>query len=167
MNEFSRIYDLSLITSFDQREKIKASPSELEALAKRLLVVSVENFECEFIIAQEAHDGMFSVDGTFRATVTQSCGVTLAPVREIINEPVHIKIRLEENEHVDENDDYLSEEDDIEYVTHTKVDIGDLMAQYLALSLNPFPRAEGASLEDLGVTSPSGPFADLLKLKKT
>ena len=162
MNEFSRIYDLSLPAVFQGRQKIQATPEECQALAKRFLIVEIQSFDADFMITPGTQDDSFAVDGTIRATLTQSCGVTLTPVQEMIDEPVHIKIRIDQ---ADEDEDFDSE-DDVEHLTSTKVDLGELMAQYLSLSLNPFPRAEGAMVEEQGKHTPSGPLADLVKLKK-
>lgn len=144
MTEFSRVYDLSLSSVFVGQQVIKASPSECDDLAKRFRIVNIEHINADFRLFHDTEDQCFRLKGTLEAKVTQASVISLTPVVEIIRTPIHIKIRLGEASF--EEDDTM---EDIEYVSTTKVDIGELVAQYLSLSMNPYPKTADEKKREL------------------
>src|SRR5690606_22661187 len=98
--------------------------------------------------------------GEFSADVVQTCVVTLEPV------PSHISGSFEtffSEDGVDPDSevdfDHDNDEDLPELIENGKIDVGELVSQYLSLELDPFPRLPGASLggkqgESLGKTNP-------------
>ena len=58
-------------------------------------------------------------------------------------------------------------EDDFEYSTLDEIDLGELTAQYLSLSLNPYPRAPDSDASKIleKFQDKENPFAILEKLK--
>ncbi len=176
MTEFSRIYDLSLPSALMQMQKIIATPEECEALARRFHILAVKDVSAEFKILHDQEEGCFKIDGRLKGSVIQASIVSQSPVEELIEEVLHIKIRLlAPDEDYDENiiDELDDLSEDIEYIKEGKVDVGELVAQYLALSLNPYPRNEGESLgdnshhEDEGENEKRNPFDILSTLKKS
>lgn len=117
-------------------------------------------------------NGRVDVTGKLGATVTQSCVVSLAPVRTRIEDTVQ---RRFVTELPDPGDDYQMGEDEetVELLGKT-IDLGAILVEDLALALPPFPRADDAQLETRHFTAPghtpmsdddAKPFAALAALK--
>jgi hypothetical protein len=148
MTEFSRIYDLSLSTVFVGPQSITASIEECHALARRFRILGIDSLNADFRLFHDTEDQCFRLKGTLESTLTQSSVISLTPVTEVIRAPLHVKIRLgETSQHDDENLDDI-DDIDVEYVSHTKVDIGEIIAQYLSLSMDPYPKTNDEKKRD-------------------
>lgn len=159
MSEFSRIYDLSLSSTLKQKYHIYATEEERRALAKRFNIPTIERLEADFSITPDEEGQIFQVMGILSAYIVQQCSVTSNAVDETIDTSLRIKICLGQ-----ETENCALDEEDIEYSQNGKVDLGELMAQYLSLAMEPFPRhPSGATLETEGVLRP---FDTLRSLKK-
>ncbi|PWE33963.1 hypothetical protein DDZ14_02020 [Maritimibacter sp. 55A14] len=107
------------------------------------------------------------------ATVTQACVVTLAPVTTRIDVPVR-RLYLAQMEDPGSGEVEMPEDDTREPLPE-EIDLEALMLEALALAIPPYPRAEGAAL-DQAIFAPRGaepltdeamrPFAGLAGLKK-
>ncbi len=167
INEFSRIYDLALPSAIAEKQTVAATAEECKALAKRFKILDVKNLSAEFTIRQDQEEGCFKVTGYLKAHVTQACVITLSPVDEYIEEQVNIKIRVSPQEDDDLEGFYDDDSnDDIENIKDTKIDIGELIAQYLALSLDPYPRKDTSSAPKQGQAVKENPFSILSSLTK-
>lgn len=162
--EFSRPVRLGL----DPREvTLEASPAECAALAARFGILGVGALRATLRLAADT-GGAVRARGQLRAEVTQSCVVTLEPVVQAVAAPLDLRI-LEEGEAP--TDDDPDSPDEIESAGGM-VDLGEAVAEQLALALDPYPRAAGAALPELDPEAPSAvpdsrpnPFAGLAKLK--
>ncbi len=91
---------------------------------------------------------MIRLQGHLSADVVQSCVVTLGPV------PAHLEVDFEMSfsasavEPAVADLDPLAEEGP-EPIPEGVIDLGEAVAQQLAIALDPYPRAPGASLEAL------------------
>jgi uncharacterized metal-binding protein YceD (DUF177 family) len=110
--------------------------------------------------------------GRLSAEVEQACVVTLEPVVQRIEATLDLRIL---DEGVEPADDDPDSPDEIESQGGL-VDLGEAVAEQLALALDPYPRAEGATLpvlddgaepaaEDARPARPN-PFAGLAKLRE-
>jgi len=162
VSEFSRVYDLSLPETLQGKHEIKANTGECEALAQRFKILSIEKFEAQFLVLNEDNVEGFFIEGNLYAELTQACIVTLEPVHEIVKTSVYFKIRPMPKDGEPEVDD---EEDDIEYIKNSRIDVGEVMTQYLSLAINPYPRKEGVLFEQKS-DEKSGGLADLVKFQK-
>jgi hypothetical protein len=98
------------------------------------------------------------LDGHVDAAVTQRCVVTLGPVPETVSSDfVLLFTREEPGEEVD----VAFEDEIVEPLEGSEIDIGEASAQELAVALEPYPRADGVSLET--IASPEA-LADLESL---
>lgn len=118
--------------------------------------------------------GGMRVTGRLTASVVQPSVVTLDPVRQEISEPID-RVFLPGSEKprgstanaeifVD-----LEGEDLPDHFEGPEADLSSLIIETLALAIDPYPRAEGESLDALGLTVPDeegSPFASLKSLKK-
>jgi len=154
----------------------KADEHQCALLARRYNILSVENVVGTASLHREADGMTIGVRGTFTADVTQACVTTLEPVPDHIEEDFEgwyldesqassfkraqkRRIEKDEDDIFDEAEDHIADErDDPEPVVGGLVDVGELVAQYLSLALNPFPHSEKALKE--------GPVGDEAELKK-
>ena len=94
------------------------------------------------------------VGGRIRARAVQSCVVTLEPVEYAIDTPFEIRLAPDDGA-ADGADDSLAEDiasvDAVEPLIGDSLDVGEVVAEELALALEPYPRKPGASID-------TGPF---------
>jgi uncharacterized metal-binding protein YceD (DUF177 family) len=162
--EFSRPVRL---TSEPREVVLEASESERAALAERFGILGLESLSARIALAPEP-GGNIRARGTLRAAPVQACVVTLEPVHQRLEAPIDLRI-LEEG--AEPSDDDPDSPDDIESAGGL-VDLGEAVAEQLALALDPRPRAEGATLpaEAVDEAEPEperpNPFAALARLKR-
>ncbi|WP_026381124.1 YceD family protein [Afifella pfennigii] len=158
--------------------KLEASTPERERIAEQLAVPSVAALTAELTIRPISADG-YRLDGRLFGEVTRHCVVTLAPITEKVEEDVAVTLRpaetferggpAEPGERASREavEIAVESEEDTEPYSGNQVDLGALLVQYVALALDPHPRAPGARfaehMED--ETAPQSPFAALERLK--
>jgi hypothetical protein len=164
--EFSRPVRLDALGSDDRAVPIAANEAERTALTKRLGLLSLSDLSADVAL----HPGPQGIDarGTMRAAGEQACVVTGEPIAVRFNEV--FAVRFVAANTPDEDEIELSEAD-LDVVEHdgNVIDLGEAVAQTLALALDPFPRGPGAEakLKEAGVISEgdAGPFGALAGLK--
>jgi uncharacterized metal-binding protein YceD (DUF177 family) len=161
--EFSRIVNLARLPPEGREERLEAKPAECAALARRFGILGVNRLAARLRLQPEP-GGLATVEGRLEAEVVQACVVTLEPVVQAMDEPVRLRI-LSPGE-VPSEDPEAPDEIEAE---GDSVDLGEAIAEQLALALDPYPRAPGAALPGEGEGEeppPSGPFAGLAALRK-
>lgn len=153
--------------------ELEASRAECEALARRFGLLELESFQGTVGLRPERGGG-FRLKGHIRARVVQSCVVTLEPVASEIDRPFELLL-LEEGAYEGET---IELEDDYDFYSGDAIDIGEIAAEELALSLDPYPRSAeaGAALDPGGADESDeaagekarrpGPFEALAALKR-
>ncbi len=143
--EFSRVIDVSDLHEPVLRE-IEADARECQALAVRLDVTSVDRLSARLAVRRVAGGPLVRVSGSFEAEVEQPCVVTLKPVHSAIAEEIEIEFGP-----VDPNrppgPDTEEEAEQPEPLEGGEIDLGEIVAQFLSVSIDPFPRAPGAVLD--------------------
>ncbi len=158
--EFSHRLPLAHVPAAGQPLRLAAGAAECAALAARFDLLAIEALTAELRL-KPGLEGVVHVTGKLMAELTQACGITLVPVRQSISEDVTWRLLPEGMEPSDGEDD----PDDIE-TEQGVADLGEALAQQLALAIDPYPRAPGAQLaEGLTDEGAHGPFAKLLTLK--
>ena len=112
------------------------------------------------------------MEAEVRAEVTQICVVTLKPFRTQVVEAFAILFQHAAGQAGELPEDDFGD-DAIELLESEEIDVGELVAQHMALSLDPHPRAPGAEWRGPGEgpdtantpTPANGPFAKLGQLK--
>ncbi len=177
--EFSRPLVMDEIGIDGADLEIEANADERNLLARRLDLVSLESLTAAVRVALMENGTVIHVTGTLRADVTQSCVVTLEPVTTHIEGVLESLFTTEGTpESGGETEISLSPdaEDPPEPILDRTIDLGDVVAERLALEINPFPRQFGASFEayssatagaDPEPPQDGGPFAVLAKIKGT
>jgi uncharacterized metal-binding protein YceD (DUF177 family) len=172
--ELSRPLKTDKIPQGGIKEHIVARPEERAALAKRLKILDLLRFEAHVDVDPE-RDSMLVVSGTLFAEVVQQCVVTLEPITEEVRErfdllyaPAHT-IKQDADGNLGDGEAELPEP-----IENGVLDLGEVVAQQLAMAINPYPRKEGAIWQDIVVEPPpedhvtnkaKNPFAKLKLVK--
>ncbi|MBW6420457.1 DUF177 domain-containing protein [Rhizobium sp. XQZ8] len=158
--------------------KLEADARELEALAKVWRVDVVKSLKAELQMARWKKDGV-RLKGDVKAEIVQSCVVTLEPVASTIKEhfeqifvPEGSKLaRIVTNE-VSEMVLDPDGPDLPEAFSGDTIDAGEVVAEFAALAIDPYPRKPGIEFKDHIEGDPNekggrpNPFAALKDWKK-
>ena len=163
--EFSRIVDRRHLTA--PPVKLVANEGERRALASRFGLVRIDRLEA--VVELEADGDAVIANGTLSAEIVQSCAVSGDDLPVTISEPVALRFVPEKRVETEELELAEEELDEIPY-SGTSFDLGEAVAQSLALAIDPFatgPDADRVRKEKgLSDEAASGPFAALAALKK-
>lgn len=158
-SEFSRPVD---IRQADGKQlRLEAKEAERAALAERFGLVRIDKLEATISLARS--DQTVSAKGKLVADFVQSCAVSAEDLPVSIEEAISIRFVPRMKDHALDEEIELDAEDcdEIEY-EGTSFDLGEAVAQSLALAVDPF--ATGAEAEEarthLGEREES-PFAAL------
>lgn len=153
---------------------LQATKAEQDELRRRFGLVALTDLAAEGTIYPLQDGTGLRVEGHLRANVTQNCVVTLEPVDQEIDEDFSLEfgatgdvIEAASGEMV-----ILADQEQPEPMPEHGLDVGGLVAEQLALAIDPYPRKEGADLRQvldrLGIDAQAGkpnPFAALEALK--
>lgn len=162
--EFSRMIDVRQAEG--KALTLIANEAERAALTRRFEIVRVDRLEAELVLTRVGET--VSAQGRLSADIVQSCAVSAEDLPVSINEPLAFRFVPASGAHRPDEEVELDPEDldEIEYQGST-FDVGEAVAQSLALAIDPFatgPEAQAArTLLSDGATSP---FASLAALKK-
>lgn len=167
------------VPSAGKTVKMVAGSEHLKAIAERLEVLEVRSLAAELRLTLQNGGHILNITGHFKAEVVQECVVTLRPVTSVLeddfeawyadhdkaipfNRAKHNIKAMEEGDEVQ----ILEEKDDPEALVEGQVDLGEVVIQFLSLSVNPYPRAEGlpddaVSPEPIEVTKPPAGSSNL------
>ncbi len=153
---------------------LQASANDLEALRRRFDLVGLAELQARGAIHPLRGGAGLRVEGVLQATVTQKCVVTLEPVVQRIDEPFSLEFGATGDVVDAASGDLvlLPDQEQPEPMPENGLDMGELVAEQLALAIDPYPRKEGADLEQVlrqhGIDAGAGkanPFAALAALK--
>ena len=158
--------------------QIAAEPAELRALARRMKLPDVLMLQADLAIRPQGA-GSYLVRGHMRARVAQECVRTLevfeadvlADVERLFVPADSPAARALEEGPVVALDEEAPDAPDI--IRGDAIDLGELMAETLALSLDPWPRKPGTDFIDMEAGAPEeeapekahNPFAALKGLR--
>ena len=179
--EFSRIVNTDEQVSKKEKIILEASAQERAALAKRFELVLIDSLTAELTIIA-ASNGEVTVRGPMHAQIVQSCVTTLEPVPEMVEDEVKVLFSPHvSDEDMPSNPDDLEDlsEDELmalldqpEPLVDGKIDVGEVVSQFLAVAMNPYPRKDGAELPEAALIEEEAdeerpnPFAKLAGLKE-
>lgn len=144
-------------------KKIVAGEADLKAVARRLDIPSVQSLSADLTLQRApGNKAVIHVIGILKADVTQSCVVSFAPVKNYIEEEFEgwfsdpasftsfAKAKHEKAGRIPDIEvPVMDEKEDPEPMVNGKIDLGDLVCQYLSLGLDPYPRAHGVTAPEL------------------
>ena len=164
-SEFSRLHDRRKLPAGPVR--IEADEAERAALARRFDLVRIDRLQA---VLELAGDGdAVSVTGAMQAAWVQSCAVSGDDLpAERADEPVAIRFVPEPATGTPDEEVELDASDlDEIFYDGTVIDIGEAVAQTLALAVDPFaagPEADRVREEaGLAEPAPEGPLQQALK----
>ncbi len=161
--EFSRPLLVDRVSRAGSLEKLSADPKELAALARRMRLPAIHSLSAE-IRATPWRGGGMKLEGHLTADIEQVSVISLEAFRETVSVPVSRYFlppgAVVENEG----------EDDADPIEGGTIDLGEVVAETLALDLEPYPRKPGEAfaehVEDEGATPErQSPFAVLAQKK--
>jgi uncharacterized metal-binding protein YceD (DUF177 family) len=164
--EFSRPVAADKIGRGGLAVEIEANSAERAALARRFGLAALDALQARCRLKPVA-GGMIELACDFAAKATQECVVTLAPVAADIVQGFTVRYALSPvAPGAGGGDDIDLEADDPpEAMEGGAIDLGEAVAQHLALALDPYPRAPGARFAGGEGEKTANPFAILSKLK--
>ncbi|MFC1672767.1 DUF177 domain-containing protein [Pseudomonadota bacterium] len=175
--EFSRIVQLDQLVGGSLVIELDPSQKELDALAERFDVDALMGLRGKVEMSLLPNDDVLLM-ASFQARVKQHCSVTLQPMESDISAMFTTTYTesLDPNWGHDE-EEFEDVDEDIEppeAIVDGKIDIGEAVAEQLALEIDPFPRVQDATFDGFS-TDPGGesapvpekknPFAVLEQLK--
>ena len=136
-----------LLTGAKNAEKIQCGLDERQKniLTKRLKVVSVDVFCFRAEVSIGDFPRFLKLKGKIFAKIAQVCVLSLEKMTSRIEKDIELNLIPDDIEFSEELDG-----PDFEYYSGQKCDIGEIMAVELALSIDPYPRKIGVSLEEVG-----------------
>jgi hypothetical protein len=170
--EFSRPIDLTDLAPGGLERDLEASAEECAGLARRFELEALAALSASLRILPLSGGVGARVEGRFQARLTRLCVISLEPFDAEVAES--FKLDLLPAELID-NGGAVEQftEEDVEPFAGPSLDLGELVAQYLALALDPHPRRPGVALDAAlpGAAEPArdgraGPFAALGELRR-
>ena len=167
--EFSRTVRVDTLGAEPRTLEIEADDQERSALARRFDLVEIGRLSARAGLVHKDADVV--ADGRIEAAVTQRCVATGEPVEAVVDEPFALVFRpIPEPGRPDDEVELSEGELDIVFYDGAAIDLGEAVAETLALALDPYPRAPGAAeaLKAAGVQSEeeAGPFGALAALRE-
>ena len=167
--EFSRVVSLKDLGKDEMRLDLLASTEECAALARRFGLSAIAGVRATGGLERLA-GGRVRLRVKLEAEVSQICVVTLDPVVNQIEEDLDILFDTEMNDSA-ALDMSFDPNSDCEPLPGDSLDVGEIVAEELALSLDPYPRKPGIALEtgsgeEAGEPPRGGPFEALAVLKR-
>jgi uncharacterized metal-binding protein YceD (DUF177 family) len=134
--------------------KLEADPRERAALAELWQVLTVNSLTAELQIARWKKDGI-RIKGHVKAEISQACVVTLEPVDAVIDEAFE-QVFVPEGSKLARMTSGDSAEmivdpdgpDLPETFSGDTIDVGDAVAEFAALAIDPYPRKPGVEFSD-------------------
>ncbi|HEX3753584.1 MAG TPA: hypothetical protein VHV26_00775 [Rhizomicrobium sp.] len=170
----THVYNLARLGHAGERVRLVAGPEERAAIARWSGVSSVEGLSAD-IDLKKVSPSKFTLEIALTADLAQACVVTWEPVpahierhfrRELhFGGPVRRKVESVVPQTVALTG--LEEEEPPEEIESLQYDLARPVLEEYVLSLEPYPRAEGAEfgLEPATEDRPESPFAALKTLK--
>jgi uncharacterized metal-binding protein YceD (DUF177 family) len=170
--EFSRPVRVDHIPAAGMEFDMTAKPEECRALAARFGLQSLDSLTASVRLKAIAGGAIIRVDGHFSAQVVQTCVVTLDPVPVRVEEDFSLTYGAPDPEEPGlEIELSVDEDDPPDPIIDGIIDVGEAVAEHVALALDPFPRKPGIAFDGAEPEPPeeekrANPFAVLAQLRK-
>ena len=148
--EFSRLLDTNVLLQGPKTFSLSAGEEEKVAVAKRLALISLQSFVADLTVYEPTKkQPSMRLDVVLKAELVQTCVVSLKDVAEHVKESFSFLISKDPEPEESLDDDQLmalaQEEAETLYVGEAGIfDMGEILVQYLSLSMNPYPRHQDA-----------------------
>jgi hypothetical protein len=158
--EFSRPLQVDPVPALGCHERLAADEKECAALAKRFDLPRIHSLGGLLKVLPWRGGGL-KITGTLNARVDQVSVISL----ETFTSDLAFAI---ERYFLSPRAGHPSAEEDVDIIEKGSVDLGEILAESMALELDPYPRREGETFNDIEVHPESAkvsPFTGLSKLK--
>lgn len=158
--EFSRPLEVARVSPGGSAERISATAEERKMLATRLGVPAIHALRAE-LAAKPWRGGGLKLTGEIAIDLEQVSVISLEPFRQELTFPVSRYFLAEPPQ------DNGGEAEMIDAIAGGQVDLGEAVAETLALELDPYPRKPGetfASAEAGKEVAEKNPFSSLASL---
>lgn len=157
--EWSHFFDIQNLKGGKQRLSIGANDTQRQDLSRRFGILSIESLTADITIQNNKGNASVKTTGKFQASITQECGITGAPVTTDLSgdiegwftDPDRIipitKARRDKAIKEGQELQILPEHEDPEPFIDGKIDLGELVAQHMSLTIPPYPKADDADFE--------------------
>ena len=154
------------------RIDLVATDAERADIARRLGLVSLERLAAHCVLDHlgPGNPGTtIRARGRIKASLAQACVATDEPLAAFVDEPFELQFQPEPTRVPDDEIELSGEELDTIFHDGLAIELGEAIADTLAVSIDPYPRGPNAevALQAAGVLSEeqAGPFAALAALK--
>lgn len=167
-SEFSRPVRADQIARHAQGMTISADPTERDALSRRFNLISLDWLEADYLLNEQ--NGTIEARGRVRAKLAQPCVATGVAVPETIDTDFLLRF-VPEGEGTDDGEELEIDAEDCDTISYDGqvIDMGEAVAETMALAMTPYPRSPDADayLREAGVMTEeqASPFAVLQSLK--
>jgi hypothetical protein len=146
-----------------------ADESVRAATARMAGLTAMPRLTASFDVSRHGRSGL-RVDGRVSATVGQTCGVSLEPIENEIEEAIELVFVSAPPGGIPEPDWGEIEvplEDAPDILSDGTVDLGAIATEFLILGIDPYPRKSGSEFASaIAAEDKAKPFAALAVLKK-
>jgi uncharacterized metal-binding protein YceD (DUF177 family) len=170
MSEFERSMTLAEAKRQTGPLHLIADAAERAAIARRFDLLSVDRLEATLAVAVDGES--VKAEGRLNAAVVQACIASGEPVQATIAVPVAVRFVPNAALEVSQEDaeiELASDDLDVVGFSGGRFDVGEMVAESLALELDPYPRSPDAErfLKERGVKSEGevGSFGALAALR--
>lgn len=169
--EFSRPLDITRVSAQGCTEKIAAEAPECVALAERFGLPAIHSLTAELRISRWRGEGL-KVKGRLVADIDQTCVVSLDTFRSTLEDSFESYFLPASS--LAGADEAAIEGSDAEPFENGVIDMGEAVAEAMALAIDPYPKKPGTSFADQvepeseapGADAARNPFAGLSRLTK-
>jgi len=155
-----------------ERIDLVATDAERADIARRLGLVALDRLAAHCVLDRKGigdKAGSIRARGRIKASLAQACVATGEPLPAFIDEAFELNFQPEPVRVPDDEIELSGDELDVIFHDGGGLELGEAIADTLAVSLDPYPRGANAevALQQAGVLSEeqAGPFAALAALK--
>jgi uncharacterized metal-binding protein YceD (DUF177 family) len=158
--EWSHFFDVDDIEDRGTVLTIEASEEELNDMARRLNVPSIQSASAELTVKRVQGGQAVHVTGEFKTKVTLQCVVTLEEFEEEFSDSIEgwfadkektvsfVAAKRERDVVKKQAEvEIIDEKDDPEPILNGVIDLGELVTQHISLAIPSYPRKDGAAYE--------------------
>lgn len=165
---FSSLYDLANLSEAGTEVSVVANTEQRARMARWADLEAVDDFEARIFLRQP-FPGRFTYDAKLSAGITQTCVVTLGPVRSHlvldISRTLHLS-KIPRGTKIAPQEFTPTADEDPEEIHDSRYDLASPLLEEFALVIDPYPRCAGVAFEpplDEGETE--SPFGVLKSTK--
>lgn len=152
LNPLDWFLDIQALAPSGRDLRSVANDTERQTLASQLDVASVQSCEVDWTIKPWRKSDV-RVIGSLKASLTQTCGVSLEPIETQICEEIDVRLtkdeRLIEGAGAEQKEIDFDPEgrDPPEFFDGRRVKLGEIAFEHLALGIDPYPRSSDVAYD--------------------